>query len=95
MQTTLENKDMEIERLKSMLQSKREEHDTKRNYKEEKYGSLKKEFMIVSKNNIKLIQEIKIMKDNLEEYKDRQAKVLNENNIIKEELKLMEDSFDM
>lgn len=95
MQTTLENKDMEIERLKSMLQSKREEHDTKRNYKEEKYAHLKKEFMIVSKNNIKLIQEIKIMKDNLEEYKDRQAKVLNENNIIKEELKLMEDSFDM
>lgn len=51
--------------------------------------------MVVSKNNIKLIQEIKIIKANLEESKLTYAKVLNENKIISEELKLMEESFDM
>lgn len=51
--------------------------------------------MIVSKNNVKLIQELQIMKSNLDESKSLQSKVLNENKIIREELKLMEDSFDM
>jgi len=95
MRTTLENKDMEIERLKSLLASKSTEIEAKNKHKEDHYANLKKEFMIVSKNNIKLIQELKIMKTNLEDSKTLQTKVLNENNILREELKLMEDSFDM
>ena len=47
--------------------------------------------MLVSKNNVKLIQEIKLIKESLTEHTEKLERSFTENNLLKEELKLMED----
>jgi hypothetical protein len=50
--------------------------------------------MLVSKNNVKLIQEIKLIKESLIEHTEKLERSFTENNLLKEELKLMEDNFE-